>query len=175
METQSPSFREPLIRATQSAYVIRANSGHTLIELVVVMALLCICMVAGTISLASGVGAQEARGSAQSWQAAAAWAQVGVLWHGGSVALDYDDGNLALAHDFSLCGGSLGPSAPAAAASANLGRWAAGGGVGVTFGGPLASPDGGGSIYSDALRTRYRVVVRPESGLTVRSLSVIEP
>ena len=68
--------------------------GHTLIELAVAVALLGVCTVAGIISLASGVGAQEARGAAQSWQAAAAWAQVGVLWHGGSVALDYEDGNL---------------------------------------------------------------------------------
>ena len=157
------------------ACVIRASRGHTLIELVVVLALLGICVAAGMVSLASGVGAQRGRGAAQSWQAAAAWAQVGVLWHGGSVALDYEDGALALAHDLSLCGGSLGPSAPAVTANANVARWIDGEGVRVRFTGALASPDSGGSIYFDSLRTRYRVIVRPESGLTVRSFSVVEP
>ena len=175
MGTQPPSFRDSLIRAGRATYLTQSERGHTLVELTVVMALLGICMVAGVVSLASGVGTQEARGAAQSWQAAAAWAQVGVLWHGGSVALDYEDGALELAHDFSLCGGSLGPSAPVVAASANVARWVAGGGVGVAFGGALASPDSGGSIYFDSLGTRYRVVVRPASGLTVRSFSVVKP
>ncbi len=109
MGTQPPSFRDSLIRAGRATYLTQSERGHTLIELTVVMALLGICMVAGVVSLASGVGTQEARGAAQSWQAAAAWAQVGVLWHGGSVALDYEDGALELAHDFSLCGGASAP------------------------------------------------------------------
>ncbi len=155
--------------------LIRSKRGHTLIELVVVVALLGACTVVGVVSVASGVGAQEARGAAQSWQAAAAWAQAGVLWHGGSVALHYEEGTLATEHDFSLCGGSLGSSAPAATASANVARWIDGEGVAVSFSGSLASPDGGGSIYFDALRIRNRVVVRPESGLTVRSFMVVEP
>ena len=91
------------------------------------------------------------------------------------MALRYEDGTLAAAHAFSLCGGSLGFSAPAAKASANVARWIDGEGVAVTFSGSMASPDGGGSIYFDALRTRNRVVVRPESGLSVRSLLVVDP
>lgn len=154
---------------------LQSADGHTLVELVVVLALLGICLVAGLVSLTPGYSAQNARGAAQSWQAASAWAQTGVLWHGGSATVDYSNGSVDVIHDLALCGGSLGPSAPAVGADANVKRWTSAGGVEVTFGGPLASPDGGGSVYFDALRTRYRVIVRPVSGLTVRSLAAVAP
>jgi prepilin-type N-terminal cleavage/methylation domain-containing protein len=149
--------------------------GHTLIELLVVLTLLAVVITAGLVSLASGTATQQARGAAQTWQAAAAWAQVGVLWHAGSVALDFEDGALELTHNHSLCGGDLGSSAPPAATDANVARWVAGDGLRVGFGGALASPDSGGSVFFQALRTRYRVVVRPESGFTVRSFTAVAP
>lgn len=148
---------------------IRGSQGHTLLELMLVLGVMAICAAAGAFCLSAGIAAQEARGAAQSWQAAAAWAQVGVVWQGGATRTVYHEGNLDLEHDFALCGGSLGASAPVAAATANVSRWTRSGGVTVTFTGQSAAPDGGGSVFFEALRNRYRVVVRPVSGLTARS------
>lgn len=145
------------------------SGGFSLIEVLVVLAVLSICLAIGSLSLARGLRTQEARGAAQSWQAAAAWAQVGVMWQGGAVRLSYAPGSLALSHDFGLCGGDLGASTPPVSATTNLARWRDEAGVAVEFSGALGSPDGGGSVYFDALAASYRVVVRPESGLTVRT------
>jgi prepilin-type N-terminal cleavage/methylation domain-containing protein len=145
------------------------RGGYSLIEVLLVAAILGICLAIGSLSLARGLRTQVARGSAQSWQAAAAWAQIGVLWQGGAVRLSYAPGALSLSHDFGLCGGELGSSAPPVPATTNLARWRDGIGVAVEFSGALGSPDGGGSIYFDALAGRYRVVVRPGSGLTART------
>jgi prepilin-type N-terminal cleavage/methylation domain-containing protein len=149
--------------------------GFSLIELLLVVAVLGVCLVAGTLSLAHGLRTQEARGAAQSWQAAATWAQIGVLWHGGSVEAEYDSGTLVLSHDLGLCGGDLGPAAPAVSVRTNLARWRASEGVAVSFTGMFASPDGGGSLYFDAYGASYRVVVRPESGLSGRTLVEVGP
>jgi prepilin-type N-terminal cleavage/methylation domain-containing protein len=152
-----------------------ASSGYTLIELLLVLAVLGVCLAIGSISLGRGLRAQQARGAAQSWQAAAAWAQVGVLWQGGAVRLRYAPGELSLSHDFALCGGSLGPSAPFVSATTNLARWSDGAVVTVGFSGALGSPDGGGSLFFDVSNGGYRVVVRPESGLTVRTPVGVAP
>lgn len=152
------------------------SRGYSLIELLLVVAVLGICLVAGTVSLTHGLRTQEARGAAQSWQAAATWAQIGVLWHGGSTEAKYDSGTLALSHDLRLCGGDLGPAAPVVSVRTNLARWRESeGAVAVSFTGALASPNGGGSIYFDAYGGSYRVVVRPESGLTSRTLVEVGP
>jgi len=148
---------------------IFGSGGYSLIELLLVVAVLGICLVAGSLSLAHGLRTQEARGAAQSWQAAAAWAQIGVLWHGGATEVGYASGVLVLSHDLGLCGSDLGASAPAVPVTSNLARWRDGEGVAVSFTGALASPDGGGSLFFDALRGSYRVVIRPESGLTTRT------
>lgn len=142
--------------------------GFSLVELLIVVAVLALCLVAGSICLAHGLRAQEARGAAQSWQAAASWAQTGVLWHSGRMHAAYSHGSLGLRHDSGLCGGDLGPSAPSTPVRTNLSRWRCSDGVVVSFTGALASPDGGGSLYFDAVAGSYRVVVRPESGLTTR-------
>jgi len=151
------------------------SRGHTLIELVVVLALVGICLALGLVSFSTGVGAQQARGAAQSVQVAAAWAQTDVLWRAGALRVAYDGGDIALTRDLGLGEAALGCAAPVADVSTNVARWRDGEGVGVTFGGALASPDGGGSLYFDVLQARYRVVVRPESGLTARSPSVVRP
>jgi hypothetical protein len=129
----------------------------------------------GTIGLAHGLRTQEARGAAQDWQAAASWAQIGVLWQGGSTRVGYSPESLRLSHDLGLCGGDLGSSAPAVAVRTNLSRWRDGESVAVSFTGAFASPDGGGSLFFDSLQGGYRVVVRPESGLTVRTRVGAEP
>jgi prepilin-type N-terminal cleavage/methylation domain-containing protein len=161
-------FHSKLRRSKQT--LSRYSFGFSLIELLLVVAVLGICLVAGTLSLTHGLRTQEARGAAQGWQAAATWAQIGVLWHGGSTETKYESGTLALSHDLGFCGGDLGAAAPTVSARTNLARWREGEGVAVSFSGALASPDGGGSLFFDALGTSYRVVVRPESGFTSRTV-----
>lgn len=146
-----------------------STAGYSLIELLVVVAILGLAGTLGAVSLCQGLRHQEARGAAQVWQAASAWTQVGVLWRGGSGRLTYQEGDLSLSNDASLFGGALGGVAPAAPVDTNLQRWAKYGGVSIAFSGTLASPDGGGSIFFDSSRGSYRVTVRPETGLTVRS------
>jgi prepilin-type N-terminal cleavage/methylation domain-containing protein len=148
---------------------ISLSGGYSLVELLLVLLVLGICLAFGAAALAGGLRTQEARGAAQSWQAAAAWAQVGVLWHGGATCLAYDSGAISLTHEYELCGGNLGSSAPAVHVTTNVARWAQGAKTAVGFSGYLASPDGGGSLYFQSGGSVYRVAVRPESGLTSRS------
>ena len=148
------------------------QAGHTLLELIVALTIIGACLAVGTLSVTRGLATEEARGAAQTWQAAAAWAQLGVVWHGGSAHLQYQGGEASLIHDFSEFGGTLGLSASAVPVTTNLARWRMGSGVSVSFGGLLGSPDGGGSLlFGDGDRL-YHLVVRPESGLSVRSMSV---
>jgi prepilin-type N-terminal cleavage/methylation domain-containing protein len=148
---------------------IAQTAGYTLVEVLLVLAILAICLLVGSVSLVGGLRNEEARGTAQSWQAAAAWAQVGVLWHGGAAELVSAPGSLTVLHDFGLCGGGLGSSAPLSPESTNMASWRDGDAVSLRFGGALASPSGGGSIFFKALQGGYRVTVRPESGLTTRA------
>jgi Tfp pilus assembly protein FimT len=142
-----------------------------LLELMFVLALLALCAALGALAGAQALQAREAKGAAQSWQAAAGWAQVGVLWFGGRTELDSSDGSLALSNDRLLCGGDLEAALPTSIVTSNVARWLTSTGAHVTFGGAQASPDGGGSLFFGAGRACYRVVVRPESGLTVRTLT----
>jgi prepilin-type N-terminal cleavage/methylation domain-containing protein len=147
--------------------------GFSLVEVLVVMSILAILLAAGAGALGAGLGTQKARGAAQSWQAASAWAQVGVLYQGGATRVSYDGCVLTLSHEFGLCGGDLGSSPPAVGVESNVARWDRGAGVQVSYSGALASPDGGGSLFFAESGAGYRVVVRPVSGMTVRSL--VEP
>jgi len=154
--------------STRTAALRRSN-GFSLIELVVVLAVLGMCLTVSAVTLAGGLRRQGGRGAAQDWQAAAAWAQVGVLWHGDGASITYGAERLAVAQDSDLCGGNLGAAAPSVPVSANVNRWISGEEMSVRFLGPSASPDGGGSLFFDAGGTSYRVIVRPESGLTART------
>ena len=148
---------------------ISSSQGFSLIELLLVLTVVGACAVLGVAVLTDGLGAQQARGAAQGWQSASAWAQIGVLWQGGSSDLTYGRGDLAVSHDLGLCGGDLRGVAPEASVATNLHRWSRGEQTQVSFGGTLASPDGGGSMIFGDDRVAYRVIVRPESGLTVRT------
>jgi prepilin-type N-terminal cleavage/methylation domain-containing protein len=152
--------------------VTRSSTGYSLIELLCVLAILGICLGVLSTSVTAGLRANEARGAAQVWQTAAAWAQVGVLWQGGSTRVQYESSGLALANDLGFSGGNIGQQGPNVPVTTNLTRWRTVDGVAVTYG-ALGAPDGGGSLYFQAGPGGYRVVVRPESGLTVRS--VVEP
>jgi len=147
----------------------RGREGFSLVELVFVVAVVGLCAATAGVALGIGVNTQEARGAAQDWQAAAAWAQVGVLWHGDGMSVSYGAERLAVAQDSDLCGGDLGAAAPSVPVLVNVGRWVLGEETSVRFLGPSASPDGGGSLFFDAGGTAYRVIVRPESGLTART------
>lgn len=144
-------------------------------ELVVVLAVLGICIAGGAAPLAASLSAHEARGAAQGWQTAVAWAQTGMLWHGGSTSVTYERGSLRLAHDYGLSGGALDHIVPEIAVSTNTARWRSEGGAVITIGGDLASPDGGGSLFFHSHGGSYRVTVRPVSGLTVRGPLGVEP
>jgi prepilin-type N-terminal cleavage/methylation domain-containing protein len=150
---------------------ISSRGGFSLIELLVVLTVISVCAAACILSVAQGLDLQAARGAAQSWQAGTAWAQVGVLWQADSNQVLCADGRLVVSHGLGLCGGDLGAGLPAARVVTNREQWAKPEGTAVTFGGDLASPDGGGSVYFGRGLSAYRVVVRPESGLTVRSHS----
>jgi|WetSurMetagenome_2_1015567.scaffolds.fasta_scaffold145329_2 prepilin-type N-terminal cleavage/methylation domain-containing protein len=145
--------------------------GFSLLELLLVLALLGVCVLVGAVAGAQALGARQAKGAAQGWQAAAGWAQVGVLWNGGDTELASDGGSLSLENDLHLCGGRLEGALPSAPVATNVSRWLAGTATVVTFGGRQASPDSGGSLFFGSGRVTYRVAVRPESGLTARSLA----
>jgi prepilin-type N-terminal cleavage/methylation domain-containing protein len=147
----------------------RIARGFTLVEVVLAVAVLCAVAAAGSLSLAHGLQHQETRGAAQTWQAEVAWTQVGVLWHGGSARAAYAGGGMSIAHSANLFGGSFGAVAPATSTDSNVTRWTRPDGVSLAFSGVLASPDGGGSVFFRSSGLGYRVVVRPETGLTVRS------
>lgn len=148
-----------------------APAGFTLLETVLVCALLMLCLTAVCVSLAAGVACGETRGAAQCWQAAAAWAQLEVMWQGGSAEVTCDGEELAVSRTPGSCAGDLGGSSPQVAVATNVSTWRKGDAVVVRFTGAQASPNGGGSLYFSWLRRAYRVAVRPESGLTVRSLT----
>lgn len=152
-----------------SRHEYHAEMGLTLIELMVALSVLAIVGTVCVVSLASGLRQQEARGAAQAMQVASGWAQVGVLWRGGKGTVSYQGGSLSVSHDSLLFGGDLGTAGPSAPCESNLARWSRADGVSLSFAGWSASPDGGGSLFFSAAGGSYRVVVRPESGFTVRS------
>lgn len=154
---------------TVRASVDCRETGFSLPEILVAVAVLGLCASVSVVPLLDVMARCEARGAAQDWQAAAAWAQVGVLWHGDGASITYGAERLAVAQDSDLCGGNLGAAAPSVPVSANVNRWISGEEMSVRFLGPSASPDGGGSLFFDAGGTSYRVIVRPESGLTART------
>ena len=143
--------------------------GYCLAELLVVLGVLSLCLGLGATSLAPSLDRQETRAVAQASQAAAAWAQVGVIWRGGACEVSMSDGGLTVTHDRGLCGGEFMTGARSVAISSNVSRWTTPGGISLRFLGGFACPDSGGSLYLQGLSGVCRVVVRPESGLTARS------
>jgi len=145
------------------------QEGFSLIELLVVLLLLGLAGTLGIPTMLTALERQEARGAAQAWQVAAARAQVGSLWQGGTVQLTYEEGVLSLSFADDSLGGPDSVESPLVPVTVNLPRWLRGNGVRVSFSGTLASPDGGGSLYFSFPGGSYRVAIRPETGFTVRS------
>jgi prepilin-type N-terminal cleavage/methylation domain-containing protein len=150
-------------RPTQSRQL-----GHSLVELLVVLAIMGICLALGAVPLARGIGQTEARGSAQTWQAAAAWAQTSAVWQGVDTRVSYESGEIAVAST-----GSAGEedvqAFSAVPVSVNVPRWREGQGTAVQFLALSGHPDSAGSLFFKTGQGAYKVTVRLESGLTVRT------
>jgi prepilin-type N-terminal cleavage/methylation domain-containing protein len=169
-ETEHPphhrSFRGTEPRAVRGCPV-GASSGHTLLELVIVIAVLAVSATIGWASLGNSLDATAARGGAQSWQVAALGSQLATLWSGS------DTSTQAAGDHVVVLGGrlpqdELGAPDLAAAPRANVSRWQQETGVRVGFRGPFGAPDSAGSLTFGSGPTAYQVVVRVESGLTRR-------
>ena len=146
-----------------------SHAGYCLIELMLVLALLGACVAVGAISWCGSLARGEARGLAQSWQAAAALGQVDVMWQGGRSEVLANTEGVGLTHDPGSSGLALAGCAPTSSIYTNIPRWRVPHGAKVVFGGHIASPDSGGSVCFGASAGCYRVTVRPETGLTIRS------
>jgi Tfp pilus assembly protein FimT len=144
-------------------------SGNSLVELMLVLALLGVLVTLGASSLSAAVKRQEARGTAQTAQSATAWGQLGVVWQGGEAQVSLGRGGLSVSNESGRCGGDLGTLGTPSAVTSNIFRWNVPGGVELRFLGSFASPDSGGSLYVESGGGAYRVIVRPGSGFTVRS------
>ena len=146
------------------------SNGFRLIELLVVLAILGICVAIGVAAIGRSLDVRAAKEAASCWQAAAAWAQAAVLWQHQELNVGYEDGQISTGGEAGSASAlPVGP-VPATGVDANVARWKQGRGVSVGFGGSFAAPDGGGSLYFGGGPVEYRVVVRPESGLTGRTL-----
>jgi type II secretory pathway pseudopilin PulG len=154
-----PSTAPPTRRSGQS--------GHTLLELLLVLCILAICLALPAVSLVQGLDVVRSRGVCQAWQAAAAQAQLASLWSGGSVAVDADATGIALRGP-SAAPLEVTPELGSTEPAANISRWNTASGVSVAFGWPFGSPDAAGSIHFGEPGRGSTVIVRLESGLTHR-------
>jgi hypothetical protein len=143
--------------------------GYCLVELMLVLTLIGFCVGVGCISWLESLSRSEARGCAQSWQAAAAVGQVGVLWRGGRSEVSAGAEGVRVMHEPGCGGLALDGCVSVCPIAVNVSRWRVPDGAKVTFSGQIASPDSGGSLYFGGASGSYRVIVRPETGLTVRS------
>lgn len=152
----------------RAPFRITNPAGLCLLETVVVLAVLGVCLVIATLSLPAGIRRLEARGAARTWQATGGWAQTKALWQGTSAEVLVSEAGLLVCQSggSSFYSRDLAPQVPL---STNVARWRKAQGVNVLFLGGSGAPDSGGSIYFKALRGGYKVVVRPESGLTASS------
>lgn len=137
-------------------------------ELLLALGLLSVFLVLGVVQFSGGLDRQQARSAAQSAQAAIAWAQTDVVWHGGVRQVSLREQGLTLTGDDGGLGAYMGAMVPTAAVTANVSRWNISDGVAIRIVYPFASPDSAGSLYFGSDEPAYRVIVRAESGLTVR-------
>jgi hypothetical protein len=96
---------------------------------------------------------------------------MGVLWRGDDRTVSLDSDGLSVERSAPVQSGLVDSFASTLTVTANVSRWNSAGGVALRILGSLASPDSGGSLYINGGGITYRLVVRPVSGLTVRSRS----
>jgi prepilin-type N-terminal cleavage/methylation domain-containing protein len=147
----------------------RSQAGFSLVETLLVLAVLAVCLAVGGISLARGFGLAEARGVAATWQTAAPVAQVGAVWSGEDGEIRLESGLLTVRAGLDPVGGIVGYPLPSVPVIANVARWQRSAGAAVRFLGTSAHPDSAGSLYFRTFAGEYRVTVRLESGLTTRT------
>ncbi len=146
---------------------LEAQSGHTLIELLVALALVALCAALPVASVAAALAQQVNRNNALICQTAAVVAQMGALGSATGRTVAWDAEGLTVASEghagvrFLVAGGAPG-------LGTNVSRWRLNGGVRVSFVPVTAAPDSAGSVYFGDEGTGQRVVVRVESGLTRR-------
>ncbi len=169
-ETPHPPHLRPPSGPTPGARrgrPVTPASGHTLLELVVVIAVLAVCATMGGASLGNSLDSTGARGGAQSWQVAAVGSQLATVWSGADTSMQADADHIL------VVGGRLpqedvGTPDLGTAPHANVSRWQQETGVRVGFRGPFGAPDSAGSLTFGSESTAYQVVVRVESGLARR-------
>jgi Tfp pilus assembly protein FimT len=145
------------------------RSGYCLAELLVVLSLVGISLSLGMAAFTHVLEHQQARGAAQTVQAAVAWAQVGAAWRDADSEVALTAGRLTVGSGPHNDPSDLGLVAPSASVSANVSRWQTARGVILRFLTPFGAPDSGGSLRIESGGASYKITVRPESGLTSRS------
>lgn len=145
------------------------SSGHTLPELLIVLAVLGICTLIPALSMVSGLDALRVRSGAQLWQGAVAAGQMGAIW-------GVEDVEVSQLADGLHVSGESGANVAAVSfpedmrSQANISRWSGAEGASLQLGTPFGAPNGAGSVYVGAAERRARVVIRAESGLTWRAV-----
>src|SRR5660398_264195 len=145
------------------------SDGHTLVELVVVLAVFALCILIPVVSIVPGLEALRLRGGAQLWQTAVATGQIGAIWGAEDVEVSQSGGSLDVSRErgSNVAAVSFPEDLPS---RANISRWAGDEGAALQLGAPCGSPDGAGSGYRGDTARRARVVIRAESGLTWRAV-----
>lgn len=143
------------------------SAGHTLVELLVTLALMAVAYAIPAASLTHCIARTEAATAARLCENGLAAAQVHAIWGASPAELIMADTGLRVYGDgvLSADAGSVGL---ADAPVANVSRWRVPDGVRVRFLPGFGSPDGSGSLFFGREGTGERVVLRLESGLTRR-------
>jgi type II secretory pathway pseudopilin PulG len=152
---------------TSASRLACKNAGHTLVELVVVLAILSLSLVLPAVSLVRGVAVVRNRGLCQVWQVAAAQAQLDCMWDGGKASVVADGEGISLA-PASRPKREVTPNLGPTEATANVSRWEVSNSVIVTFAWPFAAPNAAGSVQFGPEGEACTGVLRLESGLTRR-------
>lgn len=142
--------------------------GHTLIELLLALAIVAIGAGIPVVSLTRTITRLEAGASARVWESGAAAAQMQAIWGGSPSDLSIDEHGLELT-SAGACVTAAPPVGVSAVPLVNVSRWEREGAVNVRFLPSFGSPDAAGSLYFGTEGAGERVIVRMESGLARRT------
>ncbi len=139
--------------------------GHTLVELLIALAVIALCALLPTVSLIRHLERVETRSVSHMFQQVAMLAQTKAMYT--RVPIDLACDGASVTASGGLAGGSTSQiPGTKTTVSSNVARWSRSSGVVVRFLPSFGSPDGAGSVYVGAPPNHMRVVVRLESGLT---------